>query len=147
MPPEVKSPSEAPSAPRYDAADPRIYFAAERTLLAWIRTGLAMMGFGFIVARFGLFLRMMSPGAVAVSEAHLNGSHSPSLSVYAGTAMVVLGVIAQVAAAGKYILTLRRLRKGQPVWQDRLSLELVVAILLALIGLMMAVYLFAASMA
>ena len=33
--------------------DPRIYFAAERTLLAWVRTGLAMMGFGFVVARFG----------------------------------------------------------------------------------------------
>jgi putative membrane protein len=33
------------------------YLAAERTLLAWIRTGLALMGFGFVVARFGLFLQ------------------------------------------------------------------------------------------
>lgn len=33
--------------------DPRIYFAAERTLLAWIRTGLSIIGFGFIVAKFG----------------------------------------------------------------------------------------------
>ncbi len=40
--------------------DPRIYFAAERTLLAWVRTGLAMMGFGFVVARFGLFLRELA---------------------------------------------------------------------------------------
>ena len=38
-------------------ADARVYFAAERTLLAWVRTGLAMMGFGFVVARFGMFLR------------------------------------------------------------------------------------------
>ena len=37
--------------------DPRVYFAAERTFLAWIRTGLALMGFGFVVARFGIFLR------------------------------------------------------------------------------------------
>jgi putative membrane protein len=36
--------------------DPRIYMAAERTFLAWIRTGIAFMGFGFVVARFGLFL-------------------------------------------------------------------------------------------
>jgi putative membrane protein len=37
--------------------DPRVDMAAERTFLAWIRTGLALMGFGFVVARFGLFLR------------------------------------------------------------------------------------------
>ncbi len=37
--------------------DPRVSLAAERTFLAWIRTGLALMGFGFVVARFGLFLR------------------------------------------------------------------------------------------
>ena len=37
--------------------DPRTYFAEERTFLAWIRTGLGLMGVGFAVARFGLFLR------------------------------------------------------------------------------------------
>ena len=40
--------------------DPRVRFAGERTVLAWIRTGLAMMGFGFVVARFGVFLREIS---------------------------------------------------------------------------------------
>jgi Domain of unknown function (DUF202) len=35
------------------------YLAAERTFLAWIRTGLALMGFGFVVARFGLFLQTL----------------------------------------------------------------------------------------
>ncbi len=40
--------------------DPRVRFAAEGTLLAWMRTGLALMGFGFVVARFGLFLREIS---------------------------------------------------------------------------------------
>lgn len=39
--------------------DPRTYFAEERTFLAWIRTGLGLMGVGFAVARFGLFLREM----------------------------------------------------------------------------------------
>ena len=53
--------------------DPRIYFAAERTMLAWIRTGLAMMGFGFVVARFGLFLREL---AVARGETVPNVSGS-----------------------------------------------------------------------
>ncbi|HTG58643.1 MAG TPA: DUF202 domain-containing protein, partial [Terriglobia bacterium] len=38
------------------------YLAAERTFLAWIRTGLALMGFGFVVARFGLFLQALQSG-------------------------------------------------------------------------------------
>ena len=38
-------------------ADPRVYMAAKRTFLAWIRTGIAFMAFGFVVDRFGLFLR------------------------------------------------------------------------------------------
>ena len=51
--------------------DPRVRFAAERTLLAWMRTGLALMGFGFVVARFGLFLREIALAEhVAVHEAH-----------------------------------------------------------------------------
>ncbi|MFY8202182.1 MAG: YidH family protein, partial [Pirellula staleyi] len=41
-----------------EAVDPRIYFAAERTLLAWLRTGIAIIGLGFLVARFGLFLAL-----------------------------------------------------------------------------------------
>ena len=42
-----------------ESDDPRVFFAAERTLLAWVRTGLTVMGLGFVVARFGLFLRLL----------------------------------------------------------------------------------------
>ena len=41
------------------APDPRVFFAAERTLLAWVRTGLGVMALGFVVERFGLFLALV----------------------------------------------------------------------------------------
>ena len=49
-------------------SDPRVFFAAERTFLAWIRTGLALMSFGFVVSRFELFLR-------GIAGAQRNPSH------------------------------------------------------------------------
>jgi hypothetical protein len=50
------------------STDPRIYMAAERTFLAWIRTGIAFMGFGFVVARFGLFLREIALSKLRLAQ-------------------------------------------------------------------------------
>jgi putative membrane protein len=117
--------------------DPRVYFAAERTLLAWVRTGLAMMGFGFVVARFGLFLRELA-GAPGVSPYQHSG-----FSLWVGTTLITLGVAVNLAAAVKHWHAVRRLERGQPLRFGPLSLAMVVAFLLGLLGLLMATYLIA----
>src|SRR5436190_5539101 len=77
--------------------DPRVFFAAERTLLAWVRTGLTIMAFGFVVARFGLFLRLLEaqqPGVVERVDVHHDVSNVVGiLLVVVGIACFVLGAI------------------------------------------------------
>jgi putative membrane protein len=76
-------------------ADPRVYFAAERTLLAWIRTGMTIMALGFVVARFGLFLRLLR---LETAQPAPTGGVSP----YLGAMLVVIGVVAISAGTTRY---------------------------------------------
>lgn len=115
--------------------DPRVYFAAERTFLAWIRTGLGLMGVGFAVSRFSLFLRQLD------SVGDRPAVHTATLPRGSGIALVALGVLVNLLAALRHVQLIRELRTG--TWQaGRISMQAVVlAIILALGGLAMAVYL------
>jgi putative membrane protein len=75
---------------RSDLSD---YLAAERTLLAWIRTGLVLMGFGFVVARFGFFLQQLH-----ISEHTLAESYD--LSPWFSTVLIAVGVVVNIFADG-----------------------------------------------
>jgi putative membrane protein len=119
--------------------DPRVGLAAERTLLAWVRTGLALMGFGFVVARFGLFLREIAAARLAPPEP------SPGLSLWIGSGLVVLGVVVNVAAAVQHVRLLRRLERGEPYRPSAWSLGIAVTLLLACLGVVMTAYLFLGS--
>jgi putative membrane protein len=115
--------------------DPRVYFAAERTFLAWIRTGLGLMGVGFAVSRFGLFLRELSTG-----EHHLP-QRTTGLSLWSGVFLVALGVLVTLSAVFRHIHLIRELRSGR--WQaGRVSTEAVVlGFILSALGIAMALYL------
>ena len=105
--------------------------------MKWVRTGVALMGFGFVVARFGLFLRELVP-------LHPDGAPpSTGLSLWIGIALVLLGVGVNLTAAREHLLFLRRLDRGEPYRPPGWSLGIGVATALAICGAIMAIYLLA----
>src|ERR1700685_887652 len=114
------------------SSGPSDYLAAERTFLAWIRTGLALMGFVFGVARFGLFLRALQPGVP---------SQPYGLSVWFGTALIIVGVIVNLWSVRNHRQLVEDLNQGGTAFKRPSSLAIIVALILAVIGAVMAVYL------
>lgn len=97
--------------PERDAATPpethlRDHLANERTLLSWVRLGLSSAGFGFVVARFGLFLRQSALSAAATPT-------QGRFTEYVGVALILLGPVVVVAAALRFFQIERGLVTGQ----------------------------------
>ncbi len=114
--------------------DPRVYLAAERTFLAWIRTGLGLMGVGFALARFGLFLRELRADEIH-QPAPGNGA-----SLYSGIAIVALGVLVNFATVFHHIRLVGALRAG--TWKPGIARNAVaLSLFLALVGVGLCVYL------
>jgi len=116
-------------------ADLRDYLAAERTLLAWLRTGLALMAFGFVVARFGLFLQEFR------FSQHIVSGHSDGLSLWFGTALIVVGIVMNTYAGWHHARLVRGLDRGETDHSRPALQAAAIAFFLALVGLAMAAYL------
>jgi putative membrane protein len=118
------------------STDPRIYMAAERTFLAWIRTGIAFMGFGFVVARFGLFLR-----EIALTNNMTVAQHNNGFSMPVGVALIVAGILVNLIAAIRHHRYIKALDRGQFRQAYGLIFTFLIAGFLAIIGLAVAIYL------
>jgi putative membrane protein len=108
--------------------DPRTLQANERTLLAWLRTGVSLITFGFFIARLGLWLRFQTD------------STSPPRSTLVGGLLVLMGAITEAIGVVRYLRVRRALLAHRPVpvgAADVVALSVVVA----LVGFYMAVHL------
>lgn len=132
--PEAESRREPRPEPVREPLDPRVHLAAERTLLAWNRTGITLMGFGFVVARFGMFLRELA--TMRGDEA--TAGHGASVAF--GVALILLGVLVNLVAAVEFRGSLARLRAGKPLGEKRLPLAVLLSGILAVVGLALAAY-------
>ncbi len=113
--------------------DPRVLFAAERTLLAWIRTGLTFIMFGFLIERSGLILEILSDGQQIINT---------EITFWLGLAFIVLGSFTAVYATSQFRKVLKTLGESEFPEGYRSQWGVVVSLIIAVLGSALAISLF-----
>lgn len=117
-------------------SDPRVFFAAERTLLAWLRTGLTIIALGFVVSRFGLFMQML-----ALQSHEMHTASGVSLSASLGIAFVITGSLTVAVAAIQHQRFVATLPPTDLPQSYSMAFALVLSMIVAALGIVLAGYL------
>ena len=116
--------------------------ANERTFLAWVRTGIAVVVFGFVIEKFNLFLRTMADAAAIESGSRAALARSSgTFGRYEGLVLIVIGLALIVAAALRFIHTRRLIADQETHDAGGYGAELVLSALLALVIAAYSIYL------
>jgi len=113
--------------------DPRVLFAAERTLLAWNRTAVSLMGFGFLVERFGLFIHV-------VLHSNAEPLHRGA-SLVIGVIFILIGVAMLLLSVRQYRSVLASLGRQEIPAGYWLHSGVVINLTLAIVGILLSAYL------
>jgi putative membrane protein len=117
-----------------DLNDPRVFFAAERTLMAWNRTGLTLMAFGFVIERFDLFVTMLA----RLPEKPMDHG----LSFWIGMAFIWLGAASSALAVVQYRKVLRTLNPNEVPQGYWVNMGVLTNLAVAALGFILTAYLF-----
>ena len=118
-------------------SDPRIFFAAERTLLAWVRSGLTVMALGFVVARFGLVVSLLAGANAAPAGFH----NSHRVADAFGIALMAIGAVAVLGALHNYRVFVRSLPPADVPLLALLWLTSFLALSIGIVGILLTAYL------
>lgn len=118
-----------------DLNDPRVLFAAERTLMAWTRTSLALLAFGFVVERFGLLLLLIQMQHTMPTER--------GLSYWVGITFMLLGSLTAVLSVLQYRKVLKTLKPVEIPEGYAVNFGIFINLALAVLGIILTYYLWA----
>jgi putative membrane protein len=111
--------------------------ANERTFLAWVRTAIAVMAFGFLVEKFDLFLEIAAPTLAG----RMLSNSGQKFGNIAGLSLIVLGTAMVVLAAARFLRTAKRIDSAETLSGIGSRVDLALAGLLALLGCALFFYL------
>jgi putative membrane protein len=109
--------------------------ANERTFLAWVRTAIAVIAFGFLVERFDLFLAVMAGSAATL------GIHRSAFGHVAGLILIATGVAMTLLAAFRFVRTAKEIDDPKVIPGSGARVDIALAGLLALLGMALFYYL------
>lgn len=130
-------------APKMSSDEFKVRLQMETSLLVWVRTSLALMGFGFVVARFGLFLREMAQASGDHIKPH---AQLAAMNTSAGAALMALGVLVLILSVLNHRRLVDGLERGELSMPLRWSLGVILSLVLAVLGTVMAIYLMAVEL-
>jgi putative membrane protein len=116
-----------------DLNDPRVLFAAERTLLAWNRTSISLMAFGFLVERFGLFLQLIGREEIKVLQRHI--------SFFVGISFILLAASLVIYSIWQHKRVLKSLRSVEIPDGYNLYVGMIVNGIIGVLGIALSAYL------
>lgn len=116
--------------------------ANERTFLAWVRTGISIVAFGFLIEKLNVFI--LATEAVtpkSAPERHWANRLMGPVGRYDGLALIIIGIVVLIVAAFRFARTARRIEQGRPPRRASFMPEFLLTAVIAFLAAVYCIYL------